>query len=269
MSHLRLFLFGSPRLERDGLSPPMDTRKAMALLAYLAATGQSHSRDTLATLLWPDYEQSQARANLRRTLSTLSKAIGKDSLEIDRETIGLWPQAELWVDVRRFEELVRTSRSHGHPADELCPVCLELLTQAQSLYQADFLAGFNPTDSPIFEEWQFFQAESLRQQIIEVLERLARGHGWLIQLYAWSGQRSAALRQYQSLVRVLADELGISPSQEIETLHQAIEKNRLTPPPLEQRNKSAKTQGGDETPAPLLPGPPLGLKPAPVYNLPT
>ncbi len=285
MTDLRLFLFGSPRLERDGLAPPMDTRKALALLAYLATTGQSHSRDTLAALFWPDYEQSQARANLRRTLSTLSKAIGKETLEIDRESIGLAPQTQLWVDVRRFAELLQTTRSHNHPADEVCPTCLELLTQAQILYQADFLAGFNLPDSPTFEEWQFFQSESLRQQITDVLAKLVRGHSrrsdfetaiacarrWvaldpldekahscLIQAYAWSGQRSAALRQYHSLRRLLSAELGVAPSEEIETLHQAIEENRFGPPSVEP-----KKQEQDEIPPLLLPDPT-----APLHNLP-
>jgi len=77
MTQLQLFLFGSPRLERDGVIVTVDTRKAIALLSYLALTGQLHSRDTLATLFWPEYPQSQAKANLRRTLSTLAKAIGK------------------------------------------------------------------------------------------------------------------------------------------------------------------------------------------------
>ena len=67
----------------------MDTRKAMALLAYLSLTGQSHSRDALAGFLWPDYDHSNARAALRRTLSTLSKAIGPEYIDSDWEKIGL------------------------------------------------------------------------------------------------------------------------------------------------------------------------------------
>ncbi len=40
---------------------------ALALLAYLAVTRQSHSRESLAALFWPDYDQSRAHAYLRRT----------------------------------------------------------------------------------------------------------------------------------------------------------------------------------------------------------
>ena len=69
MSRLALFLLGSPRIERDGEPVHIPRRKAVALLAYLAVTGQTHRRDALATLLWPEHDQSHARAGLRRALS--------------------------------------------------------------------------------------------------------------------------------------------------------------------------------------------------------
>ena len=75
MSQLNLFLLGPPRLVRDGQLIEVDTRKATALITYLAVTGESHSRDALATLLCTDYDQTHARAALRRTLSALEKAL--------------------------------------------------------------------------------------------------------------------------------------------------------------------------------------------------
>ncbi|MFL5663576.1 MAG: SARP family transcriptional regulator, partial [Ktedonobacteraceae bacterium] len=80
MTRLALFLLGPPRIEREGLSITVDTRKAIALIAYLAITRQRHSRDALATLLWPEYDQTNARGALRRTLSTLNKALAGDWL---------------------------------------------------------------------------------------------------------------------------------------------------------------------------------------------
>jgi DNA-binding SARP family transcriptional activator len=70
VAHTRLLLLGAPHIERDGMPVAVDTRKAIALLAYLALVPQRHSRDALAGLLWPDYSQSNARAALRRTLSS-------------------------------------------------------------------------------------------------------------------------------------------------------------------------------------------------------
>jgi DNA-binding SARP family transcriptional activator len=59
VSRLALYLLGPPRLELDGEPIQVSRRKAMALLAYLAVTGQFHSRDSLATFLWPEYDQDR------------------------------------------------------------------------------------------------------------------------------------------------------------------------------------------------------------------
>ena len=80
MPRLALHLLGSPRIECDGTPIEIDTRKAVALIAYLVVTGQRHGRDILATLLWPEYDQPHARGALRRTLSTLNKALAGDCL---------------------------------------------------------------------------------------------------------------------------------------------------------------------------------------------
>ena len=76
MSRINLFLLGSPRIEKDGVPITVDTRKAVALMAYIAVTDKVHQRDTLAALLWPDVDRTRARAAFRRTLSTLNKALG-------------------------------------------------------------------------------------------------------------------------------------------------------------------------------------------------
>ena len=45
--------------DRDG------RRRALALVVYLAVTGQPHSRDALAALLWPDADEEQGRRAVR------------------------------------------------------------------------------------------------------------------------------------------------------------------------------------------------------------
>ena len=110
MSKLKLFLFGSPQLEIDGTPVELGRRKAMALLAYLAVTEKSHSRDTLALLLWPEADQSQARSTLRRNLSVLNKALGSGWLDISREAIGLEAKPDLWVDVNQFRRELAACR---------------------------------------------------------------------------------------------------------------------------------------------------------------
>src|SRR5690348_14728847 len=170
MAQLALYLLGMPRIECDGKTIELDTRKASALMAYLAITQQQQSRDTLAALLWPEYDQVHARATLRRTLSTLNKALTGPWLEIDREHVSLNFNAGIWVDVHEFRKHLAECRSHNHTSSQACSDCLQPLSEAIALYQGDFLAGFGLRDSSNFDDWQFFQADALRRDLASALE---------------------------------------------------------------------------------------------------
>jgi DNA-binding SARP family transcriptional activator/predicted ATPase len=306
MSRLCLYLLGPPRIERDGVSIRVDTRKAIALMAYLAVTKENHRRAALVNLLWPEYDRTRGRAALRRTLSALRKALGDPSadslrktqgrllrqgslrprsgragqvpskessqtrraswLDVDREHIGLHlgvdpvttPERAFWLDVDQFHTLLAQCGTHGHPPSEVCPACTAPLTDAVALYRDDFMSGFGLRDSINYDDWQFYQADALRRELIGALSSLTRGystrdefgsairyarrwlaldrldeeaHRQLMQLYAWSGQRSAALRQYQECVRVLESQLGASPQAAVIELHKAILAGRIPPPP--------------------------------------
>lgn len=67
MASLKLHLFGPPRLMHGSEIVNLRPRKAQALLVYLTFTRQPHTRDALATLLWPEKDQTAARGSLRRT----------------------------------------------------------------------------------------------------------------------------------------------------------------------------------------------------------
>jgi DNA-binding SARP family transcriptional activator len=272
LTELRISLFGSPVIELNGEPIQVDTRKAIALFAYLAVTQASHNRDHLATLLWPDYDQSRARAALRRTLSPLKKALGGKWLHIERDTLALEFNADVWLDVVEFRRLLAEVAAHDHSGDALCTECLAKLAGAVDLYKGDFLAGFTLRDSPIFDDWQFFETESLRKVLAEALEKLVHGLGaggdypnaikfarqWsaldllhegaqrqLMLLYAWSGERAAAIRQYRECVRILDHELGVPPLEETTGLYQQIMEDRPPSPP-------SRPSGERLTPAAVL-----------------
>ena len=240
MSRLALYLLGPPRIERDGVSIKLNRRKAIALLAYLAVTGESHRRDSLVNLLWPEYDGTRGRAALRRTLYALNKALAGAWLEVDREEMGLNPSADLWVDVAHFQQYLAGCETHGHPTAQVCPTCVPPLSDAAALVRGEFLSGFSLKDSSNFDDWQLLQGEALRRELADALERLVRWHSTqrefepaigyarrrlalepldegahrqLMRLYAWSGRRSMALSQYQECVAVLEEQLGI-PTQE-------------------------------------------------------
>ncbi|MDX1417671.1 MAG: BTAD domain-containing putative transcriptional regulator, partial [Candidatus Promineifilaceae bacterium] len=237
MPKLSLFLLGSPRVKLDEADIEVKPRKAFALLIFLAVTAETLTRDFLATLLWPASDQRRARRALRNRLSELKQTLGGSWIEAGRETIGL--RSGCWLDTAEFQRL--SAAEHADP---------ERLLEAVDLYRDDFLAGFTLPDCPAYDEWQYFQSESLRGDLAAALDRLVetlsdRGdyetavpHArrrlaldplhepacrQLMRLYARAGQQSAALRQYDLCRQALAEELGVEPQEETMDLYDQIQ----------------------------------------------
>lgn len=245
-------LLGTPRIERDGAPVDPDTRKAIALLAHLAVTGQAQGRDRLATLLWPDADQTRARGALRRTLSSLRGVLEGEHLATDGLRVAL-NAAGLDCDVLRFRELLAAGR----------------LADAAAAYTGDFLAGFSLKDCVEFDEWQRHEAEALRRELAGALERLAQeerdparaiahaerwlaldpmhepAHRALIRLHGRAGDRAAAMRQYRECVRVLDRELGVAPLPETTALAKAVETGAPETPAQRQAAPDVNERVGD------------------------
>lgn len=131
----RLSLFGPFSLtDSSGADLPIASKKAKALLAYLAHTpGKPRSREEILALLWSDREEAQGRASLRQVLTGLRKEVGEDLLRIDRDSVAL------------TADRVEVAPPNGE----------------------DFLAGFHLTD-PAFEDWLRDERLRLEEQPTEL-----------------------------------------------------------------------------------------------------
>ena len=257
MVRLKLSLFGTLRLENDGQALTIGRRKVIALLAYLAVTGQPQNRDHLLALLWPEFDTPSARNNLRRDLSYLRKLLGGGFLQSDHNQVSLMSSEQFWLDAAAFKEHLAAYKAHHHDQDELCPDCQLALQRAVDLAPAEFMAGFSLVDAPDFNDWLFFCRQEFKTLLAEALQALDQFHAhsgnyeraialarrWLdldtyhepahqrlMQLYAWSGQQAAALRQYEECRRLLAEEFDMQPSPESKRLLTAIRTQSLAPP---------------------------------------
>ncbi|MEM7129551.1 MAG: tetratricopeptide repeat protein [Chloroflexota bacterium] len=255
MLQIKLYLFGPPRLEVDDKQINISLRKGQALLAYLAIMRQTHSRDALSTLFWPESSQQKARANLRRFLYDLNKRVAPELLAVTPETLGINPDLAFWVDVEKFGQLIQEASIESATSSQLSPEGEQALVTATALYTDDFMAGFTLPDCAEFDEWQFFQREALCHALAQVLQRLSEhhknggaftealsyarrwlgldplhepAHRYLMQLYALAGQHSAALRQYEECVRILDEELRVPPEVDTEELYEAIRTRRFS-----------------------------------------
>jgi LuxR family maltose regulon positive regulatory protein len=249
---LELALMGPPLVTLDEVSLKLETRKAVALLAYLAVDRRARPRECLATLLWPEYTQERAAANLRRALASLRSDLGEGWLRADRDTVEL--VGDVCTDLERFNRLLEEVGGHGHDSASGCTACRPRLEEAAGLYRGEFLEGFNLDDCPGFDQWQTFEREGVRQEVSRLLELLTEAYGaqgllteavdtarrWLFLdelhepahralmfLYTVSGRRSAALRQYERCRELLERELGQGPDDRTKALAERIRLRKL------------------------------------------
>jgi len=255
MSYLQISLLGPFEVTLDGAPVTrFGAGTARALLAYLAMDPHTpHRRETLAGLLWPDQPESEARHNLSQALLRLRAAIGARDASIPfllttRETIELNHESDYRLDVSAFEEALTFTRHHRHRRMEDCAACAEQLEAAAALYRGAFLDGLS-LDSALYEEWVVVERERLQRQALEALGQLASyhevqgthaeavryarralvlepwsepAHRQLMRALTLSGDRSAALTQYEACCRVLQEELGVEPEEETTRLYERI-----------------------------------------------
>lgn len=244
---ISLALLGSFELRMDGRPVAEVTYARMrALLSYLAVEPErDHRRDDLADMLWPDSDPVTARGNLRRTLADLRRVLeaptGANLFVATRETIRL--SQVFPIDVREFLSAATPGAESTLP-DET----------AVALYRGEFLDGLSLPECPQFEEWARMQREALHCHALALIEKLWRRyartgdpralryvlrhaelepwdedvHRQAMLLYAKSGQKSAALEQFEICRRILKAELGTSPGQETAELAESIRNESMS-----------------------------------------
>jgi DNA-binding SARP family transcriptional activator len=111
MNHLAVQVLGPPIVQLAGKSITLKERKVLALLIYLAVTGQPQQRDSLATLFWSEQNQKRARANLRNTLWALRDTLGDEWLISEGDMIQLSPSPEFHLDWTEFTSLINTNKT--------------------------------------------------------------------------------------------------------------------------------------------------------------
>ncbi len=268
LGRLELTLLGPFHASLDGEAiTAFKSNKVRALLAYLAVEAdRPQRREALAALLWPDWPARSAMNNLRFTLADLRRSL-KDRqadppfLLITRESIQFNRASDSWVDLAEFEHSAVSSQPSAisHLQSEIND-----LQSAISICKGEFLEGFSLPDDSLFEEWLAVEREQVKRRRLGALQQLSdaftargenekalayarqglalepwleEGHQRVMRLLALSGQRGAALAQYEACRRLLAKELGVEPGVETARLYEAIRDGTL-------ENRRGTTQPG-------------------------
>jgi DNA-binding SARP family transcriptional activator len=147
----------------------LKSRKAIALLVYLAYTAKVHPRTMLAEMFSNDRPEDITRATLRRLLCHLRRVIGP-YLATTNDTAAMNPDADYSLDIVEVEKTLRICTADGiitsYTGERIAK-----LERAVALYQGDFLDGFfvNCAD---FENWLTFHRDKLRFMVTYALDQL-------------------------------------------------------------------------------------------------
>ncbi|MHB1319642.1 MAG: BTAD domain-containing putative transcriptional regulator, partial [Anaerolineae bacterium] len=261
MAHLSLGVLGPLQVLIDDVPvTALESDKVRALLVYLAVEAhRPHRRESLVGLLWPDCPEQVARHNLRQALLNLRQAIGDHTarppyLLISRDTIQFNRDSDFTLDLAQFNTILHAAeedRGRGTGDGSIRAARLEEMIK---LYRGGFLQDFFLEDSAEFEDWVLVQRESLHQHALNACSTLAsyyeqhgdfqaarrhasrqleldpwreEAHCQMMRALALDGQRSAALAQYETCRRVLAEELGVEPSTQTCELYEQVRAGTL------------------------------------------
>ncbi len=238
---VELQVFGLPRAIVRGQPSRFALKRAIALLAYLAFNPGPVPRSHLATMLWPDANEAQGRARLRRLTYTMEEAVGAKVLSTTDDGLSLVAQA-VDIDALRFAQFAR--RAIAGPG-------LDAATTREAREWVDrarrpLLQGIG-FGSEAFDDWLRATAIEHEHLLARLLERLIDAlsrHGdfptalelaealvaldayrepsyvLLMQVHALQGHSAGVEAAYMRCADALRAEFGIKPGPQTEAAYQ-------------------------------------------------
>jgi DNA-binding SARP family transcriptional activator/tetratricopeptide (TPR) repeat protein len=245
MTLLQVQTLGVPEVRYQEKRLKFRSRKALALLIYLAVESGTHSREKLIDLFWPHSDDRQGRISLRTALSQVRQALrvtGSPGIVTTHDLVRLDDERPLQLDLNLITAALRPEAT---AAD---------WQKAITASHGPFLEGFSLADASGFDEWVSWQCEHWHNHLEHVFQHLAtyqldRGEGeqavqttgqWvahsslnetaylcLMAAQARTGNRTAALQTYQQCQHALKADLDIAPGPEISALAERIRQGEL------------------------------------------
>ncbi len=242
---LRIHLFGSTRVERDGV-PITDgsvlatkPRQVLEILALHA--GEVVSKDKLADLLWEGHPPASAPACLESYVCLLRRALGgsrsPDCVVVTHPGGYLVDNSRCSVDLAEFRSIVRSAadadtRETVRIADRAAQISAEMLLR-DNAYAAWAIEARNRVST---ESTELFTRAAQRANVMGSRDQATRfahlaisldplhEEAWqhLIRAHWFAGRRSEGLRAYADLRTTLRDAMGEEPGPDSVALYLAL-----------------------------------------------
>lgn len=258
MAELRIDLLGSPEIRWDQQLLNVNRRIPRTILFYLASAGNLVGREKLLSLFWEDTTSSKARERLRGALSRLRREIPDPELFlIHNDLVG--------IDIDRAsvdqQEFLKLYDSFGNqpwviPIEEALPdnIIHPMIRAANLWHGSEFMEGADLPDTRPLENWRqqtnlhlshlrtrlctricdHYRASDRLEDALSYA-RIALESDFLnedIHLRAIvclidMGEFQEAREYYQSVVKLLSDELDTQPSQQLVSVYRQIQKRSI------------------------------------------
>jgi LuxR family maltose regulon positive regulatory protein len=234
---LRILGLGQPRVELEGQSVQWTTTQSRDLFFCLLQYPQGLRKEEVGAIFWPEHPPHRLDGIFRSTLYRLRRAIFRESVVFEDGLYRFNWDTDYWYDVEAFDQLLDEAEEATEPRQQCA-----LLEEALGLVRDEYLAG-------VYDDWCVLERERLRERRLDAQEALAgllagqgnlyraideyrslvaqdpyreKAHRELMRCHYRLGDRAAAVRQYQSCVQILRDDLGLSPAPETEALYLQI-----------------------------------------------
>lgn len=237
-AQLRISLLGQPSVETPTLPVRISSRKAQALLWYLASQPRlEFSRSHLAALLWADSPEPEGRQSLSTTLNRLRQTLPCWPIDASNDRLRWNGCQDIWVDTSRFLQLAAS-------ADDTAA-----LSEAVDLWRGPFLEGYSVPKVDNYETWLMQERKVWENHVLQALTHLVeseralgewgraisyarrallidplqeRFHQAIMTCHYFAGDRGAALSQYTACERIMAEQLGVDPDTSTRETRDAI-----------------------------------------------
>lgn len=224
--------------------------KAIALICLLALNHRKYmSREKLEGYLWPDSDTEAAKYNLRYNLWLVKKNIGKDKdggafLYIDNECCGINSKYKFKCDIIDIIEFIPSQKDS-----------IENIIKLKQLFRGDLLEGYYFKNCDELNELIIFERMKFEQQKIKVLKCLVKLYEnkgeytsclkiidkileiepydedmvlKALNIFVECGKPVSAVSYYNDFSKVLANNLGVFPSEKLRKKYNHIKESLST-----------------------------------------
>ncbi len=248
---LAIYCLGPFRVyQNDQLVKEWNSLKGLTIFKYLVAQqGKPIAKDILMDVIWPNVNAEATRRNLHQAIYSLRQTLRQNDpdfqhIQFHNDCYFLNSEITAWIDFVEFEKHIKAGQRLE--ASEKLTEAISVYGIANGLYNGDFL------EEELYEDWPRAQREHIRNQYLQIADRLSAyyvhqnehtaavalcqkvlscdkcneiAHRRLMRCYHAQGQRHLAIRQYQTCVEVLEEELNLTPAARTVALYRQISTN--------------------------------------------